>query len=66
MCEHVASLHPILNQGAHPRYVVRGGCQARGCGCVTFRSYNYAKETQARLKKLRTFALDLLDAMEGH
>lgn len=66
-CGHTSLTHTTLKHPlAHPKDWVRGECRGRGCPCVMFVPYDYAKETQARLKKLRMFALDLLDGDERH
>jgi hypothetical protein len=71
-CGHHDGAHLLLNPDAHWRNRIRGGCLGhltkgggrRPCPCVAFSPYTYRKEEQAKLKKLRMFALDLLDAIE--
>lgn len=60
-CGHVDATHRYGDRSGHPKDWTRGECHARGCGCLAFVPYDYAKETQAKLKKLRMLALDILE-----
>lgn len=64
MCGHITSVH--VSDVGH----CRGQAPSRNrttagrtlCPCLGYQPYDYAKETQARLKKLRMFALDIMEA----
>jgi hypothetical protein len=64
-CGHIDDIHVLLGR-APDGFKVHGACQGRHkgrrCPCVVFSPYTYRKEDQAKLKKLRMFALDLMDA----